>query len=65
MTVNYGSSASCEVAPPKEEIGIGGAVARSPLPHHRRCGSAYGGSVGYAGIIEESRKTESVKVSDR
>jgi hypothetical protein len=26
-------------------IGIGGAVARSPLPHHRTCGSAYGGSV--------------------
>ena len=25
-------------------IGIGGAVARSPLPHHRTCGSAYGGS---------------------
>ena len=47
------------------KIGIGGAVARSPLPHHRRCGSAYGGSVGYGGIIEESRKTESVKVSDR
>src|SRR5208282_4689608 len=27
-------------------IGIGGAVARSPLPHHRTCGSAYGGSAG-------------------
>ena len=26
------------------KIGIGGAVARSPLPHHRTCGSAYGGS---------------------
>jgi DNA-binding transcriptional ArsR family regulator len=26
-------------------IGIGGAVTRSPLPHHRTCGSAYGGSV--------------------
>ena len=25
-------------------IGIGGAVTRSPLPHHRTCGSAYGGS---------------------
>jgi hypothetical protein len=29
-----------------QEIGIGGAVTRSPLPHHRTCGSAYGGSVG-------------------
>ena len=27
------------------EIGIGGTVARPPLPHHRTCGSAYGGSV--------------------
>jgi orotate phosphoribosyltransferase len=27
-------------------IGIGGAVARSPLPHHRTCGSASGGSDG-------------------
>jgi hypothetical protein len=26
-------------------IGIGGVVAHSPLPHHRTCGSAYGGSV--------------------
>src|SRR5260370_41714672 len=26
-------------------IGIGGTVARPPLPHHRTCGSAYGGSV--------------------
>jgi hypothetical protein len=30
-------------------IGIGGAVARSPLPHHPTCGSASGGSEGYAG----------------
>jgi hypothetical protein len=28
--------------------GIGGVVAHSPLPHHRICGSAYGGSVGSA-----------------
>jgi hypothetical protein len=28
----------------RRTIGIGGAVARSPLPHHRTCGSAYGGS---------------------
>ncbi len=28
-----------------QKIGIGGAVARSPLPHHRTGGSAYGGSV--------------------
>jgi hypothetical protein len=25
-------------------IGIGGRVAPPPLPHHRTCGSAYGGS---------------------
>src|SRR5271163_143050 len=28
----------------RHTIGIGGAVARSPLPHHRTCGSASGGS---------------------
>jgi hypothetical protein len=28
-------------------IGIGGRVAHPPLPHHRTCGSAYGGSEGY------------------
>src|SRR5215471_908183 len=28
-----------------QPIGIGGVVAHSPLPHHRTCGSAYGGSV--------------------
>ena len=27
-------------------IGIGGTVTRPPLPHHRTCGSAYGGSAG-------------------
>ncbi len=27
------------------EIGIGGTVTRPPLPHHRTCGSASGGSV--------------------
>jgi hypothetical protein len=31
-----------EHTPPK--IGIGGVVTHSPLPHHRTCGSAYGGS---------------------
>src|SRR5882762_11370079 len=30
------------------ENGIGGAVARSPLPHHPTCGSASGGSEGHA-----------------
>jgi len=30
------------------QIGIGGAVTRPPLPHHRTCGSAYGGSVSTA-----------------
>src|SRR6266404_5746737 len=32
----------------RNPIGIGGAVARSPLPHHPTCGSASGGSEGYA-----------------
>jgi serine/threonine protein kinase len=32
----------------RRTIGIGEVVAHFPLPHHRRCGSAYGGSVGYA-----------------
>jgi hypothetical protein len=27
-------------------IGIGGSLATPPLPHHRTCGSAYGGSAG-------------------
>jgi hypothetical protein len=27
-------------------IGIGGTITRPPLPHHRTCGSAYGGSAG-------------------
>src|SRR5271169_4966721 len=30
---------------PPGKIGIGGTVARPPLPHHPTCGSAYGGSV--------------------
>jgi hypothetical protein len=28
------------------QIGIGGSLAAPPLPHHRTCGSAYGGSAG-------------------
>jgi hypothetical protein len=28
------------------QIGIGGSLAASPLPHHRTCGSASGGSAG-------------------
>src|SRR6266851_9399180 len=35
-------------ASPFAAIGIGETVTRLPLPHHRRCGSAYGGSEGYA-----------------
>ena len=34
-----------QVAFPPPEIGIGGTVTRPPLPHHRTCGSASGGSV--------------------
>jgi hypothetical protein len=29
-------------------IGIGAAVTRRPLPHHRAYGSVHGGSIGYA-----------------
>jgi len=47
-------------------IGIGGRVASPPLPHHRTCGSAYGGSVRLSwSDIQQSRKTERVEVSDR
>jgi len=35
---NYGSQNAFS-------IGIGGVVTHSPLPHHRTCGSAYGGSI--------------------
>jgi len=34
--------------PPELEIGIGGAVTRSPLPQHRAYGSVHGGSAGEA-----------------
>jgi len=37
-------SCSCR----KPSIGIGGAVARPPLPHHRAYGSVHGGSAGSA-----------------
>jgi hypothetical protein len=30
------------------KIGIGGSLTAPPLPHHRTCGSAYGGSAGWA-----------------
>jgi len=39
---------TCAILPKStsfNQIGIGGAVTCSPLPHHRTCGSAYGGSV--------------------
>jgi hypothetical protein len=31
-----------------DQIGIGEAVTRRPLPHHRAYGSVHGGSIGYA-----------------
>jgi hypothetical protein len=34
----------------RAQIGIGGRLAASPLPHHRTYGSVYGGSVDYAGL---------------
>ncbi|MDQ1472666.1 MAG: hypothetical protein QOJ99_4146, partial [Bryobacterales bacterium] len=39
-------------------LGIGAAVTRRPLPHHRTYGSVYGGSRGYANnprIAKEDR----------
>jgi len=33
------------------KIGIGGTVARPPLPRHRTCGSASGGSVSWARLL--------------
>jgi hypothetical protein len=45
------------------EIGIGETVARPPLPHHRRCGSAYGVS-GLCESIEQARETQGVEVGD-
>ena len=39
----------------KSAIGIRGVVTHSPLPHHRMCGAAYGGSEGYAANAQEER----------
>src|SRR5229473_1875822 len=36
------------------QLGIGGAVTCSPLPHHPTCGSASGGSAGYASPANKS-----------
>src|ERR1700752_4826105 len=48
------------------KIGIGGVVTHSPLPHHRTCGSAYGGSVQLSkSDIDQPRKTERVEVGNR
>jgi hypothetical protein len=43
-------------------IGIGGTVAHPPLPHHRTCGSAYGGSEGYVRPSYSCGKTKRVEV---
>ena len=48
-----------------QEIGIGGVVTHSPLPHHRTCGSAYGGSVRLSWDIQQSWESERVEVSSR
>jgi hypothetical protein len=42
--------------------GIGGVVTRSPLPHRRTCGSAYGGSV--RSTSSKHWKAECVEVSN-
>jgi hypothetical protein len=44
-----------------EAIGIGGAVARSPLPHHPTCGTASGGSEGYAGLSSKEGRPSDAK----
>ena len=44
------------------QIGIGAAVTRRPLPHHRAYGSVHGGSIGYANsprLMTEDRGTGS------
>src|ERR1022692_2961727 len=43
-------------------IGIGVAVTRRPLPHHRAYGSVHGGSSGYANTPRQRRKPKRPKV---
>ena len=40
------------------QIGIGEVVAHSPLPHHRTCGSAYGGSANIAKSVRPAAEAQ-------
>ena len=42
------------------EIGIGEAVARLPLPHHRAYGSVHGGSIGYASSLRLVKEGQAI-----
>ena len=41
-------------------IGIGEAVARLPLPHHRAYGSVHGGSIGYASSLRLVKEGQAI-----
>ena len=41
-------------------IGIGEAVARLPLPHHRAYGSVHGGSIGYASSLRLMKEGQAI-----
>ncbi len=41
-------------------IGIGEAVARLPLPHHRAYGSVHGGSIGYASTRQSVKEGRAI-----
>jgi hypothetical protein len=42
------------------QIGIGEAVARLPLPHHRAYGSVHGGSIGYASSLRLVKEGQAI-----
>ena len=42
--------------PQPDLIGIGAAVTRRPLPHHRAYGSVHGDSSGYASILRITKE---------
>jgi len=46
--------------PTYKGIGIGEAVARLPLPHHRAYGSVHGGSIGYASSLRLVKEGQAI-----
>ena len=46
--------------PTRMAIGIGAAVTRRPLPHHRAYGSVHGGSIGYANNARIRKEDRSI-----